>query len=118
MSMILTPPDLGGPTPALGDSGASAGAASSSALAAPSGFTLGQAVSAVTAAGVVPGNSNTGTPFSSTSAWNKVLTWLGVPGVSDVIGMVLGLLLVAAGLFMFKPVRETAATAARAAVVA
>jgi len=67
-----------------------------------------------------PGGSAAGSVApgpSAGEAWSKLLKWLGVPSISDVVAMILGLLLVAAGIFLFKPVREAAATAVKTAAV-
>jgi hypothetical protein len=52
------------------------------------------------------------------TGWSGLLKWLGVSHIADVIGLVLGLLLVAAGIFLFKPVREAATMAVKTAVAA
>lgn len=103
-------------SPNLADSG-------STGLAAP--FDIGKVVGSgpLTQAGIpesMTGESaQSGTlPSTTGAAWGKLLSWLGVPSVNDVIGMILGLLLVAAGIFLFKPVREAATTAVKTAVVA
>jgi len=101
-----------GSSPNLADSGAG--------LVAP--FDIGKIVGVgpLAQAGIpesMTGESVASGPLPAGTAWSKLLTLLGVPSISDVIGMILGLLLVAAGIFLFKPVREAATTAVKTAAV-
>lgn len=101
-------------TPALADHGAAGGE-----LAAP--FDIGSVVGALSASpatGGAPSVNATETGAAGGSAWSGILKWLGVPNIADVIGLILGLLLIAAGIFLFRPVREAATEAVKTGVKA
>ena len=127
MSMALIPPELGGPspvssgsdTPALADQG------KPGIILAPPFDTssFGQAI--MGAAGAAASTNVTDvtsvTPQGAAaagSASSTLASWLGLHGPIDAIAAVLGLLLVAAGIFLFKPAREAATAAVKTAIVA
>jgi hypothetical protein len=102
-------------SPNLADSG-------SAGLTAP--FNLASAVGSaflpIGGATVAPGGS-TAAPAAAPgllSGASSILGWFSKVSINDVIGLILGLLLVIAVIFLFKPVTAAATTAVKAAVAA
>jgi len=77
----------------------------------------GSAPGAATAA-PTPSGTPSPAPTVASPTGSGLASFLGIPSTTDLVGGILGLMLIAAGIFTFKPVRETIVTAAKTAATA